>query len=254
MFFALFYYSKGIKKMKDNNKYLEPFTPVENYFIEKALYKYNFTSLEWSVLWVIMRNTWGKENMDIKPDLTYIYISKATNINRVNVAHVMKRLKADNIITQFKTSNYKNKWYINCNYSEWKREPRAELEKLHQCNNGNENPGEPRAEPSAEDPGETMAAEPSAENLAVTPSGYIYMSDYLQLTKDKPHREIFKTSAEHGKALKWYEIEKGLYKPTKRDYKDEGIYNQAIELYTKGAAALQKYIIKPLIKKEECMK
>ena len=229
--------------MKDNNKYLEPFTPIENYFIEKALYKYNFTALEWSVLWVIMRNTWGKENMDIKPNLTYIYISKATNINRVNIAHIIKRLKADNIITQFKTSDYKNKWYINCNYSEWKRKPRAAAE----------DPGEPRAaEPSAEDPGRTQGS--SAKTLAPTPSGYIYIDDYLQLTKDKPHREFYNTSAEHEKALKWYEIEKGLYKPTKRDFKDEGKYNQAIELYTKGAAALKKYIVKPLIIKEECMK
>ena len=87
----------------------------------------------------------------------------------------------------------------------------------------------------------------AAENLIYTPSGYINKSNYLQLTKDRPQREFFKTSAEHEKALKWFEIEKGLYKPTKRDFpKEPEKYLKAIELYTKGAAALQKYIIKPL--------
>ena len=121
------------------------------------------TATETRLLLCIAFYTFGI-NSEFCP-LSYGFLSQAANIDESDTKKLIRNLEKRQIIKNYKIPGNKNKnlWGIDKSFylSEYKElkscEPWAELEKLHQCNNGNENPGEPRAaEPSAEDPGRTQ--------------------------------------------------------------------------------------------------
>ena len=57
--------------------------------------------------------------------------------------------------------------------------------------------------------------------------------------KDRPDRNDFYTLKEFCKALKLWEIKNGLYKPTRRDFKNEDEYKEQLEIYNRALDRLK---------------
>ena len=137
---------------------------IPNKFILNML-DAKFTATETRVLLCIAFYTFGI-NSEFCP-LSYGFLSDAAHIDESDIKKIMRKLEKRQIIKNYKNPGNQNKnlWGIDkefylYDYKAPEIDFIKELEKLHQCNN----------EPSAEDPGETMAAEPSAEDPGRTKS------------------------------------------------------------------------------------
>lgn len=51
---------------------------------------------------------------------------------------------------------------------------------------------------------------------------------------ERPDRNNYFTLKEFYKELKYWEIRQGLYKPTRRDFKDEDEYKRQLAIYTRA--------------------
>ena len=67
-----------------------------------------------------------------------------------------------------------------------------------------------------------------------------YYTALASVPDDRPNRNDFYTQKEFFKELKLWEIRNGLYKPTRRDFKNEEELRSQVEIYNQAINRLKK--------------
>ena len=79
--------------------------------------KIPLTGVQWRILWVVLRKTWGWMDGDHKKNYDWIPLSQfeeATNLARVNVVRALKVLVVKRLLVKGE-----NGYGINQNYDQW---------------------------------------------------------------------------------------------------------------------------------------